>query len=299
MGHGIFPLLFMRRCATFYPQNDSASMLPDATDVDPEDFRVRTSRLLEELRGLTQVPSTLWNVRVVGTLLEYCNCLWLKSFEAASSPPSMELVASSPVSAAAPLEVPSTECRRRAWVALEVLPGQPFHFAAANVVNFYSEMLTYSSTWLKDVQGMLPPDEFGCRLNLCEEDVRSHLSKVLLTVLRCWVVRVESARSDECAFIELRQAWPLIEGVLKSIMTASADQASRALGQENLGEEARCVHAHVSRLCGHDAKQEAKEEGRGLFSRSFLAPALPLESISGHADASSSSRDAAVVPNFG
>merc|ERR1711871_1258866 len=103
----------MRRCATFFPQRESPEMLPEGSNVD--DFRLRTKRLLEELASLTKAPSTMWDIRCVGTLLEYCNCLWLKAQDrsraAVGAEPTAELEAAGD-------DLPSSERMSEAWVAL-------------------------------------------------------------------------------------------------------------------------------------------------------------------------------------
>lgn len=279
--HGIFPLLMLRRCATFFAQNDSAPMLPEAAAAHPDDFSLRASRLLEELGSLTKVPSTMWDVRCVGTLLEYCNCLWLKSVESlpATAKPSEtpgEAEMTDPDS-------PSSECAMRAWVALKVLPGRPFTYLPANVVKFYADMLTHLSVWLVDLWGMLPADEVGSRPTLSETDVRRHLCKVIVTVIHDWTRRVELARGDELALADFRSVWPLARGLLDNI--ASGRAPAHTTVEESLADEARRVEVRAGKLCGVveepaldknslalpiPARPESGSSG--LFSSSFLSP---------------------------
>jgi hypothetical protein len=243
--HGIFPLLMVRRCSTFFAhQGRPATMLPEAKDAHPDDFSLRAMQLLEEMGPLTKAPSTMWDVRCIGTLLEYCNCLWLKSLE--------PRVVAAPAPEVTNLEPPSKDSLRRAWVALKALPGRPFQYLPANVVQFYGDMITHLPQWLKDLRGMLPSDDVGCRPSLSEDDVRLHLCKVITTVIHEWSLRAEIVRGDERALADFLNVWSLSKGLLDSI--ASGQPPAYAPGQSSnvdaaLAEEARRVEAQAHRVC--------------------------------------------------
>jgi len=277
--HTLFPLLFMRRCETFFPQDESAAMLPETISVHPGDFRARTIRLLEELGGLTKVPSAMWDVRVVATLLEYCNCIWFRSVEFPADAPSNFGSASDEekLNACAPKEIGI------AWVALEVLVGKPFHFTPANIVKYYSDFIEYVPTWMRDLQGRLPGDDK--ELVLREEELLWHLRRVVLTVIHHWTFRVEESFADKHVVDDFQKAWPLMDGILKDIIDARAPPAARTPSYAlSSRDDAKLVRLHASRLSGQGsvvvapevAGHESRQEGSLLHVFTWEATVLSL-----------------------
>jgi len=245
--HGIFPLLLVRRCATFFAQGESASMLPEVGEVCTEDFRLRASRLLQELATVLKVPGTTWDVRIIATLLEYCNCLWLKSVEADDAAPplapplpppaepptaSADEAASSADAAPSAARPPGREAEQtpdrhrssRAFVALQILSQQPFNLGPENVVKLYVDMLAHLTAWLRDLQALMPADPTGYRPAVGEDDVYIHLSMVIVFFLSDWLLQVEQSGDRTLAAANFKLAWPAARSLLAGIQSRLSDE---------------------------------------------------------------------------
>ncbi|CAK0846011.1 unnamed protein product, partial [Prorocentrum cordatum] len=201
---GVFPLLMLRRCTDFFLHASPPGHLPTSAVACPDDFRVRASRLLDELARATDVHGPLWEARRLAYMLEYSSCLWLRATETAAVLP----------------EASAEDSRCQTWVALELLPGRPFHMSAASVTKLYSDMLDLAN-WLGEFKDMLPPDPNGCCRRLSEDELMSvHLGGVLLAAVRAAcggapsLERLEAgARGAARAALErLRSRLPAVRG---------------------------------------------------------------------------------------
>jgi len=137
----------------------------------------------------------------MASALEYGSCAWLRAFEVAGDD--------------------SAGCSEEAytWVALQVLAQEPFRLEAPDVVAFYAEMLAHLDDWLQDLQAMLPADSL--RPTLSEDDVRVHLSRVVLAVVGRWIAEVEAGGQGAPEAAAFRWAWPQTAEALLARLAAS------------------------------------------------------------------------------
>jgi len=234
----------------------------------------------------------MWDVRSITTILEYANCLWLQTVQTSADGSGQGVTASATRGAqrddddgaASGTEVArsseaggddgrageaaAADSRRlgRAWVALGVLPHRPFYFTWANVVKFYTALLDNLSSWLRDLQDMLPVDITRRRPVLGEDDVYVHLSEVVLAVLDRWVSQVSTSRADESTVDEFANGWTSAEGVLARLRGRLGDVEG-----ETLRATARRLLKELRRL---------ETLGRRIAARSTpqpgAAPPLPV-----------------------
>merc|ERR1711879_325445 len=142
-------------------------------EVNADFFRSRATQLLAEQRLVTKAASALWDIRCIGTILEYCSCLWLKMGNDGTASP----VAKVHSDGRCPSE------GSRTWVAFEVLSQEPFECPLADVAAFYGEMLAHLTSWLQDLQAAISPI-VGARFRpLSEQDLHVHLAEVAIAVL--------------------------------------------------------------------------------------------------------------------
>merc|ERR1712146_402311 len=79
----------------------------------------------------------------------------------------------------------------RAWVALQVLTQAPFQLSFGDIIALYVEMLVHIQTWMQDVRATLPAHSLTLPKEETE-DVRIHLTEVVLCVLSQWVEEIEA-----------------------------------------------------------------------------------------------------------
>jgi hypothetical protein len=222
----LFPLLTVRPTAAFFMRNDSGPVCR----AQPPDFHLRASRLLQELGASTQPARLVWVEHTVVTLLEYCNCLWHKACA-----PHKGDASEGPLTSAEATAVEDNQSReevaphphaegssQRAWVALEVLVRRPFNYAHSNVLKFYGDVLKHVPAWLPDLQTLLPPDPAGSRPAVTADDVRTHISRVILAMLDTWATQVDTLTDDRAAS-EFSGASLCIESVLAEIKSHLQD----------------------------------------------------------------------------
>jgi len=224
--HKLFPLLTVRPAAAFFMRNESGPVCR----AQPPNFHLRASRLLQELGASTQPARLVWDEHTVVTLLEYCNCLW----HMVCAPQEVD-TSEGPLTSAEATAVEDHHSREevapqphaegsseRAWVALEVLVRRPFNYAHSNVLKFYGDVLKHVPNWLPDLQKLLPPDPAGSRPVVTVDDVRTHVSTVILAMLDTWATQVDACTDDRAAS-EFRGASLCIESVLGEIKSHLQD----------------------------------------------------------------------------
>jgi len=259
--HSRFPLLCLRRCASFFVTSDAtSSQFLDAGH--PEFFQRRTKILLGELETVIRAPSPVWDVRTITTVIEFCNCLWLVSIERSGAKPTtavkeqvcdkcggtdslVEALAMASLGPAAPASMPeqvAEAVRRacahersadlRAWVALRLLPGRPFHFTTASVVAFYAEMLSHLPDWSRDLQGIINANLSVTQADgwVSEDDLYVHLAEVVLVFLSSWLEEVEKSAVDSQQAADFRGAWPTSQGVLGALNLRLNSLQCRSVG---------------------------------------------------------------------
>jgi len=222
----LFPLLSVRPAAAFFMRNESGPVCR----AQPPDFRLRASRLLQEMGASTQPARLVWDEHTVITLLEYCNCLWHMACAPHEGDASEGPLTSAEATAveehhsreeAAPH--PDAEgSSQRAWVALEVLVRRPFNYAHSNVLKFYGDVLKHVPAWLPNLQKLIPPDPAGSRPVVTADDVRTHISRVTLAMLDTWATQVDTCTDDRAAS-EFSGASLCVENVLGDIKTHLQD----------------------------------------------------------------------------
>lgn len=208
----MFPLLFQRDNERFF-SSDQALESSKRRGFPNGSLQLQHQVLgfVSELRMLqgnsgNSFSSSIWDARCVATVMEYCNCLWFRAVE--SVMPQAERFQGD---GAAGMPVVNEQ---RAWVALEVMGGEPFKFTLLDMVAFYAEMLAHLDVWTKDLQAALP----GTERKLTEEDVHLHLSEIAVTVLGRWIREAQLGNRDERFLLELRRAWlRTAEGLLASL----------------------------------------------------------------------------------
>jgi len=264
----------VRRCETFLARDAPASPSAATVAVGGEELQSRAGRLLEELGAVLQDGSAMWDVRIITTALEYCNCLWTQIVQGEEGGRAgSQARRATPGAGVGPLEEEnddssqvegraSTSAHSPAWVALKVLLQPPFHYTLANVVGFYSAMLEQLGAWLRELQRMLPADPTRRRPYLSEDDMYVHLSEVLLTVLERWTDQVDASRADQRAGEAFASSWGSTERVLRAM-------------RQRLGDVAGEAHAAAPRL--QKEVQRLEDRGRRLAARAgqLEAPANP------------------------
>lgn len=163
---GLFPLLLVRRCASFLTSDSEISQ-----EVRIEDFQCRTTKLVEELEAA--LPSSMWDPRCVVTLLEYGNCVWLHTFETVD-----------------------TE-QDRAWVALHILPRRPYRYTFLTIVKLYADMIAGLGVWAADLKSSIPDTH-----PISEDELCNHIGTVLLFIIDRWM-RTELIDADPSAWSEV------------------------------------------------------------------------------------------------
>jgi len=247
--HGMFPLLMVRRYAAFLARGDNGGgiAVTGATGVDSagrlEGFRSRTSRLLDELGAAISVPSAIWNVRVLVTLLEYCNCLILRVQDRNPSDPHLLGMRARPTVAEGP-EVEATRADNRlerAWFAIEALSRRPFDLSPSSTFKLYAEMFAHVSTWAPDLQTLLPVESL--RHDAVQpEDLYLHLGEIILLLLDGWITQVKHTRADERTVADFCSTLPAIESTLGSLRSCFEDlQASRRDDAQRLLQDVRRI----------------------------------------------------------
>eukprot|EP00929_Paragymnodinium_shiwhaense_P080318 TRINITY_DN41875_c0_g1_i1.p1 TRINITY_DN41875_c0_g1~~TRINITY_DN41875_c0_g1_i1.p1 ORF type:complete len:1641 (+),score=362.38 TRINITY_DN41875_c0_g1_i1:83-5005(+) len=319
--HGLFPTLLSRRCATFFQQSDNVVFLPEAASSQPELLKVRTLRLLEELKAVTRTPSTLWDVRCVGLLLEYCNCLWRQALEAdvaGSRPSASSRGLSRPSGSTAPAP-PTGDASQMSspadcsWVASQVLMRRPFELSLKSVLQFYADMLGHMKTWLADLQGMLPDDPSRLRPEPSDQDMAVHIGDVIVELLEVSISKAQARRlGDEAAASELRSAWPAAESALAGLSSQLEGEPSRrsqellsavrriqADGKQALSEEAKAAASAAAAAAASPSSLDGKDFGLLPPPVMMSNEALPQGSLFGlslGANASTAARSAAAAP---
>eukprot|EP00435_Cladocopium_sp_Y103_P019583 s23_g4.t1 len=149
--HGLFPLLLVRRSQLFLQRSDPPQLTAPAEQAGPKDFELRVVHFIGELAEALRSGSPLWDARAVGTLLEFCNCLWRKASGAAASD----------------------------WVALEVLAKKPFQMPLAALLRFYTAVVSQLPSWSADLRTRLD----GSSIQLSNSELYLHLSQVVLCLV--------------------------------------------------------------------------------------------------------------------
>jgi len=156
-----------------------------------------------------------------------------------------------------------------------LLTREPFHLVDLSLLRFYAKMITHLSTWMHDLQAMLPPDPTKLRPTLDEDHLTLHLSEVALAVLDGWVTRVEAARADEHAIAEFCSALSEVEGLLEGLR----GHLKKAQGQAVwLLQEARRLETAGRRIHGRAAPSGTKVVVPTILPAEpppALPPALP------------------------
>lgn len=304
---GMFPLLMVRRCATFLSADACPTMTPTSSTVKPEDFQQRTSRLLNELGMALRESSAIWDVRCIATLLEYCSCLWFKAV--ASDLVSLPSIADSVApresvddtcdameeskqinlpfgSTGTTVKRPSVRfepCQQspRAWIALNVLLQRPFHFTLADVLKFYAAMVDEVPSWLRDVHNVLSADQRTNRPSLNEGEVCTHLGEILVSVVGKWIAQADGIRTDGGQLAEeFAAAWATTEGLLSRLRSRLGDvedeSPPKANVQRILKELRRLETAgrRVSARCSFPiaAPERILRATEGSFAQPAVAP---------------------------
>lgn len=221
-------------------------------DVRPELFELRARGLLTELARATKAPGPLWDVRCIAAVLEYCSCAWFRAVEVPEPLPAEKAdkaVGQKPTLGHGGSCGIVATCLR-SWVALRLLPGEPFNFALADVVRFYAQMLGHLKEWARDLQALLP--EYVRKDHLvCEDDLRMHLAEVVLAVLDRWVARTEASPGDARGAAEFREAWlKSAEGLLVDLGLCLNSLQCRRDGAKRLLPEVLRLEAAGRHLCG-------------------------------------------------
>lgn len=204
--------------------------------------------------------SSVWDVRCIVTLLEYCSCLWFKTVasDLVSLPSIVESVAaregveemSDVVLQESKQTLPGGSVgltakrtsfsfepsqSSRAWIALDVCLQRPFCFTLADVIKFYAAMIDEVPSWLRDVHGVLPPDQRMNRPTLSEGEVYSHLSEVLVSVVGQWIAQADGIRTDGGQPAqEFAASWPATEGLLSRLRSRLGDVADESPPKANV-----------------------------------------------------------------
>lgn len=272
MAHGCFPLLAIRENVPFFAKSGITGTASSGSE-SAGDFLLqdRIESLLAELRCLTGPASVIWDVRCLVALFEYAACLWSRALPSASSAASSLPARRSSSGQHAPVGLDAS-C---AWVALRVLPEAPFKFTLPEVVAFYAEMLVHLPTWARDLRAMLPPGAPGATstrapavtaVSLDEEDLRLHLSEVVLCALSQWVEQAEEGEGAE-ALAEFRAAWlRTADGLLAGLGLRLNSQQGDARARKLLPEVLR-LEAAGRIICGGRARTHGAPPG-GLRSAS-------------------------------
>lgn len=218
--------------------------------------------LLEELQSVTHVRAPVWDVRCIATVLEYCNCVWQRAFDAPDARSSQSTTSQDGKRYNEGTKSSNGESNQRSWVALGVLRAKPFLFSLPEVVKFYAQMLGQLSRWLSDLQAVLPERAgWPC---LSEDDVHVHLSEVVLGVVALWIEDVQSRSSNDALF-GFREAWQHHGAGLL------ADMAMRLNGLQ-------CHYPLARRLLPEALRLEG--QGRRMYGR-YTVPSAFLEPSSG------------------
>eukprot|EP00927_Polykrikos_kofoidii_P014486 TRINITY_DN16352_c0_g1_i1.p1 TRINITY_DN16352_c0_g1~~TRINITY_DN16352_c0_g1_i1.p1 ORF type:complete len:1765 (-),score=234.64 TRINITY_DN16352_c0_g1_i1:65-5299(-) len=287
--HGLFPLLMLRRCDTFFAQSDQTPQLQEAATAKPGDLRIHSLRFLEELRSVTQAP-TLWDIRNLVTLLEYSNCLWRRAM------PSGDDGSHGGVEASDASGEPLADIRLRSrsatarsdatWVAYSVLMRPPFNYTLPSVVELYAALLEHLSKWLGELQARLPADPKRLRPRLRETDVFTHTGEVFVLVLGDMLNQVRECLIDERELEELRKWWPSVQCATAAIVARLADEAGEAASE--LVDTARRLESKGNMLYKRNVSAVA------LSSQAMpppkLQPALEMAGASSSASASGSAK---------
>eukprot|EP00913_Durusdinium_trenchii_P001574 g1458.t1 len=208
-----------------------------------QDFEVRAIQLMAEMSEALRSGSHVWNARAVGTLLEFCSCLWRK-------------VQATQVPVPSPSE----------WVAMEVLAKKPFQMPLAGLLRFYGAVLAQLTSWASDLRSKLPG-----HLQLSNQELALHLSQVALSL----VIRAKEQDSiSRLGFLQL--AGPakafgaigfLVCAMLLAMIAAASPRQRRGLwicwlccGHQERGI---CLDQDFLREQMKVAMTHLKEDGRG------------------------------------
>ncbi|CAE7556123.1 unnamed protein product, partial [Symbiodinium microadriaticum] len=192
--HGLFPLLMVRRSASFLLQTSEPCLQPPADLAKPEDFQVRVVRLLAELSEALKAGSPLLEIGSVVTLLEYCSCAWRKALKQAPGSPSAE----------------------KCWVPLQVLSRKPFQMPIAGLLKLYAAVLSNLPTWGADLRRRLQADNPIPAVK--DSELCLHIAEVALGL-------ANKAVEDGTKSTSAR---PVLEALLTDIRTA----LERPMGEE-------------------------------------------------------------------
>mmetsp|Transcript_67504 Transcript_67504/g.162009 ORF Transcript_67504/g.162009 Transcript_67504/m.162009 type:complete len:1395 (+) Transcript_67504:62-4246(+) len=203
----LFPLLACRPNMPFFLGFDASRPRPvSGIGGCPEILRLRLAAFLSEFLQMTS-SSCLWDERCVATVMEYSNCLWLRSLEAAEEA-EVAVDASTASSGAASS---GGRCRMqdfrddaRAWVVIDVLMRQPFLFSWADAALFYGQMLLHLDSWLTDLQEILP--RRVQQVNLTKDEMYVHLGAVYLFIMGRWMEGLGES-PEKVQLLDFQTAW--------------------------------------------------------------------------------------------
>eukprot|EP00928_Gymnodinium_smaydae_P038240 TRINITY_DN26417_c0_g1_i2.p1 TRINITY_DN26417_c0_g1~~TRINITY_DN26417_c0_g1_i2.p1 ORF type:complete len:1372 (+),score=250.71 TRINITY_DN26417_c0_g1_i2:35-4117(+) len=243
------PLLTVRQNVPFFLGSDIASASQGEAGAAPvqQMLQARIEAFVEEFSGVVELSSPVWDMKCFVALLEYANCTWLHACETAALHPSSRQAGGLETS--------------RAWVALRLLRRSPFKQDLADIVAFYAEMLAHLPTWIGDLQGILPPEAPGAThaapgvagslATQEQEDLRLHLSEVVLCALSQWVELAEAG--DPRALADFRGEWLRTgDGLLAGLGLRLSGQQADARARRLLPEVLR-LEAAGRRACGAGA----------------------------------------------